>query len=381
MFRFIPESLRWLLSKGKVKQADKVVTSMLSYNSLKVDSASLQLEMEAVSRDLVSSQDARRPPSILDIFQVSGMRIKVGVLSFAWFSVSMCFHGMSYYVPILSGDKDLDMMMGAGIELGAFILVFVIIGGFGRRAPLCLYISVSGTISIIIILVKTLLPETLVNIESLVIGLSLVGRASIVSSYITILLYACEIFPTVIRTAALGSCAFFAGAGSLVAPYSFLLGQKLVSDWPALVPFVAFGVMCLVAAMLIFLLPETLEANLPDTIKEAICVSVRARHKSSDSLDVGYGKCPEFVCVDGLIVSKDNAWTDNEESTVGTLRSRISSQTESDSSPRESAERQSQIYEEISSNSSMSFQKEEHKLKESQVIKEGEIQSWVENLT
>ena len=31
---------------------------------------------------------------------------------------------------------------------------------------------------------------------------------------------------------------------------------------------------------------------------------------SSASLDVGYGKCPEFVCVDGLIVSKDNGWTD-----------------------------------------------------------------------
>jgi hypothetical protein len=33
----------------------------------------------------------------------------------------------------------------------------------------------------------------------------------------------------------------------------------------------------------------------------------KERHQSAESLDVGYGKCPEFVCVDGLIVSKEQA--------------------------------------------------------------------------
>ena len=35
---------------------------------------------------------------------------------------------------------------------------------------------------------------------------------------------------------------------------------------------------------------------------------------SSDSLDIGYGKCPEFVCVDGLIVSRESGeWRDSGE--------------------------------------------------------------------
>ena len=54
---------------------------------------------------------------------------------------------------------------------------------------------------------------------------------------------------------------------------------------------------------------------------------------SSGSLDVGYGKCPEFVCVDGLIVSKDNGWQDSDsghdqsmshQGTLSTLRYIIS---------------------------------------------------------
>ena len=47
----------------------------------------------------------------------------------------------------------------------------------------------------------------------------------------------------------------------------------------------------------------------------------KERHNSTESLDVGYGKCPEFVCVDGLIVSKEQAdWReeDTEQSMIST---------------------------------------------------------------
>ncbi len=30
----------------------------------------------------------------------------------------------------------------------------------------------------------------------------------------------------------------------------------------------------------------------------------KERHQSAESLHMGYGKCPEFVCVDGLIVGR-----------------------------------------------------------------------------
>jgi hypothetical protein len=298
------------------------------YNSITLEPGSLQAEMEGVSREL---GDMTGGKASCTEWNGCGLIVSTGVLSLAWFSVGLCSHGMSYYVPVLSGDTHLDMLMGAGIELGALLLAFVIIGGFGRRAPTSIFLGLCGIISVSIILVKHCLSDSSVNISSIVIGLSLLGRACVGASYLTLVLYTCEIFPTVIRTAALGSSAFFALAGSLLAPYLFLLGQMYHPDWKAMVAFITFGALCLLAAVLIFLLPETLDTNLPDTIKEAILLSVRARRKSGDSLDVGYGKCPEFVCVDGLIVSKDNALTE-VESDMGTLRSRISSQIESDSS-------------------------------------------------
>ena len=58
--------------------------------------------------------------------------------------------------------------------------------------------------------------------EALIIGLALVGKAAVVSCFCTIFIYSSEIFPTVIRTVGVGSCAFFARVGSLLAPQLLL---------------------------------------------------------------------------------------------------------------------------------------------------------------
>ena len=145
-----------------------------------------------------------------------------------------------------------------------------------------------------------------------------------------------EVFPTVIRTVGVGSCTLFGRLGSLLAPQVLLLGELLLPDMPGLVPFILFGLLCLVAAVLVINLPETLGTKLPDTIEEAVAQETlktaagNGQHGGSRaSLDVGYGKCPEFVCVDGLIVSKDNGWQDSDsgqeqslshQGTLSTLR-------------------------------------------------------------
>ena len=326
----IPESLRWLLSKGKVKKAEVVAKSYLGYNSLKLDPASLRLEMESVSRDLVSRQDARRPPDITDILRVPILRRRAFILFYVWFSVSICYYGITYYVPNLFGDRHLNFILGGGIELAAYLLAFVVLGGFGRRAPLCIYLLLSGALCISMVLIKHFLNTDIANVPAIVTAFALIGKAAVVSCFCIIFLYSSEVFPTVIRTVGVGSCTFFGRLGSLLAPQVLLLGELLFSGMPGLVPFLLFGSLCLVASLLVLYLPETLNTKLPDTIEEAVAQATKAtktsptRAKSSESLDVGYGKCPEFVCVDGLIVSKDNGWTDtdtaSQQGTLSTLR-------------------------------------------------------------
>ena len=206
---------------------------------------------------------------------------------------------------------------GGGIELAAYLLAFVVLGGFGRRGPLCFYLMLSGVLCISLVLVRHFLSSSQANVPAIVTALALIGKAAVVSCFCIIFLYSSEVFPTVIRTVGVGSCTFFGRVGSLLAPQIILLGEVMFSSMPGLVPFLTFGTLCLIASLLVLYLPETLNTKLPDTIEEAVEQAASktagpSRAKSSSSLDVGYGKCPEFVCVDGLIVSKDNGVEDTD---------------------------------------------------------------------
>ena len=63
----------------------------------------------------------------------------------------------------------------------------------------------------------------MVDVDALVIGLALVGKAAVVSCFCSIFIYSSEIFPTVIRTVGVGSCTFFGRVGALSAPQLLLL--------------------------------------------------------------------------------------------------------------------------------------------------------------
>ncbi|QQP42447.1 Uncharacterized protein FKW44_017116, partial [Caligus rogercresseyi] len=47
------------------------------------------------------------------------------------------------------------------------------------------------------------------DVEGLSIGLALMGKATVVSSFCGIFIYSSELFPTVLRTVANGTCAFW----------------------------------------------------------------------------------------------------------------------------------------------------------------------------
>merc|ERR1719445_762873 len=116
----------------------------------------------------------------------------------------------------------------------------------------------SGVLCISLVLVKYFLATNQANVPAIVTALALIGKAAVVSCFCIIFLYSSEVFPTVIRTVGVGSCTFFGRLGSLLAPQILLLGEVIFSTMPGLVPFLTFGSLCLLAAILVLHLPETL---------------------------------------------------------------------------------------------------------------------------
>lgn len=157
VFRIIPESVRWLLSRGKLKRAEDVVIRIASYNSLRFDRTWLREEIAEVDRRL-RMQTSDRAPGIRDVLGNNKIRKHSLVLFFIWFSVSLSYYGISYSIPNLSGDRYLNFMIGGGIELGAYLLAFVVLNGFGRKYPLMIYLLLSGGLCIGTVAVREYVP-------------------------------------------------------------------------------------------------------------------------------------------------------------------------------------------------------------------------------
>ena len=59
------------------------------------------------------SQEVTPPvPLTVNMFRLPTIRLRALVLFFIWFSVSLCYYGITYFVPNLYGDKYLNTILG-----------------------------------------------------------------------------------------------------------------------------------------------------------------------------------------------------------------------------------------------------------------------------
>ncbi len=87
------------------------------------------------------------------------------------------------------------------------------------------------------------------------------------ASFSIVYQYTAELFPTAIRTTAVGNCSTMARFGAVFA----LLVDAMAEIWDAL-PMVLMGSCAVLAGLLGTLLPETVGLPLPQTVQEAIAI-------------------------------------------------------------------------------------------------------------
>lgn len=85
LIRIIPESIRWLMSKNKVKRAEHVVIKIASYNSVRLDRSWLREELNEVVKGLHGADEQTTTSSeIRDGVKNRRIRINAMVMFFVW---------------------------------------------------------------------------------------------------------------------------------------------------------------------------------------------------------------------------------------------------------------------------------------------------------
>uniref|UniRef100_A0A8B9VX66 Solute carrier family 22 member 7 n=1 Tax=Anas zonorhyncha TaxID=75864 RepID=A0A8B9VX66_9AVES len=223
---WVPESARWLIANGKVKQAHKHLLRCARMNGMK---------------DFALSPEPGESYSYISLFRTPVLR-KISLCSGAvWFGVAFSYYGMSMKLTGFGLNMYLSQFVFGIIEIPAKVIVYVLVNRIGRRQSQA---GDSGT-------------------RLLMWALAITGKGLSEAAFTTVFLYTSELYPTVLRQNGMGYTSFVARLGGALAPLVFLLDEV----WRSL-PEVTYCGVAVCCGSVAFLLPETLNVRLPEGIED-----------------------------------------------------------------------------------------------------------------
>ncbi|XP_073531958.1 solute carrier family 22 member 16 [Phyllobates terribilis] len=254
----LPETPFWLHAQGKYKEVENVIATMEKWNKVSTPCKLSDLcPMEEASE--LGGNDTQPPKrhNVLDLFHNCTFARRTISVWLIWFTGSFGYYVFALNSVNLGGNEFLNLFLSGAVEIPSYIVCCLSMDKLGRRNTLAPFLLLSTAICVAIMVI----PEEY-NIATIV--MSMAGKFSIGTAFGLIYLYTAELYPTVIRSLAVGSGSMMCRIGSVVAPFCVYLTEVWI-----FMPQLLVGIMALVTGILTLMLPETLGKPLVNTMEEA----------------------------------------------------------------------------------------------------------------
>ncbi|PHT44264.1 Organic cation/carnitine transporter 4 [Capsicum baccatum] len=256
---FLHESPRWCLVRGKVDEAMKIMQKIAVSNGKSniPDDVILALDSEVNESVPYSQSDTNKDAvngSILDVLRSPITRIWFFLAVTINFLCSVVYYGLNLNAVNLGTNLYLNVALNAVSEIPGYFLTALVLDRFGRKSLAIGTMWFSG----IFCLGGSLLTSTNGAWKVVRMVCGLLGIFGIAGTFNLLFVYSMELFPTVVRNAALGCVNQAVHLGAILAPIVVLLGGT--------VPFAVFAACGIAGGFLVTYLPETLNKPLYDTM-------------------------------------------------------------------------------------------------------------------
>ncbi|GFN79332.1 organic cation transporter protein [Plakobranchus ocellatus] len=254
---FLPESARWLLQKGKTKEAAKIIQMVADKNGV---------TLSENARTLKDIEMEGKGETIWQMFTYRVLLVRSLIVFFNWLVASMVYYGLSLNAEDLSGNIYLNFFLLAVVEMASYFFCLALLDISGRKFLQCFSMLLGGVACI-----GTMFPVIYggESEEWITLLLSLVGKFGASAGFAVIYIYSAELFPTVMRNSGMGLCSLSARIGGILSPYIADLEDVISGNWGVAVPLLIFGGLSVAAGLLVLFLPETSNRVLPDTVEDA----------------------------------------------------------------------------------------------------------------
>ncbi|XP_005150193.2 solute carrier family 22 member 13 [Melopsittacus undulatus] len=264
----LPESARWLVIKGRIEEAKKLLQKAAAINKRTLPPELLEQ---------LKPETQPKPGSTLDLFRKKHLRKVTLIMTCTWFVNSLVYYGLSLNVSNFGLDIYLTQLAFGAVEIPARIGCIFMLQWFGRKNTQAVLLILSGLICLIIIGI----PEDQPVVTTI---LATIGKFTATASFSTSYVYSAELFPTVIRQTGLGLCSMLARLAGIMAPLLLLLEQ-----YHRAIPMAVFGSVTVVVGLLCFLLPETRGTDLADDTRDG-CSPAQVCENANSSSENGHVK-------------------------------------------------------------------------------------------
>ncbi|KFW72292.1 Solute carrier family 22 member 7, partial [Pygoscelis adeliae] len=258
---WVPESARWLIANGKVKQAHRHLLRCARMNGRKEFAVSPEedVPLTTYAQRIVLQWQHKKPGgsySYISLFRTPVLR-KISLCSGAvWFGVAFSYYGMSMNLTGFGLNMYLSQFVFGVIEIPAKMIMYVVMNRAGRRQSQAWALILTG----LCIGANVIIPKPFTSLRSVV---AIMGKGFSEAAFTAVFLYTSELYPTVLRQNGMGYTSFVARLGGALAPLVFLLDEV----WRSL-PEVTYCGVAACCGSVAFLLPETLNAHLPEGIED-----------------------------------------------------------------------------------------------------------------
>ncbi|NWX12057.1 S22A7 protein, partial [Aegotheles bennettii] len=253
---WVPESARWLIANGKVKQAHRHLLRCARMNGRKDFTLFPSFHFSQALRRMATDKKPGESYSYISLFRTPVLR-KISLCSGAvWFGVAFSYYGMSLNLTGFGLNMYLSQFVFGVIEIPAKMVMYVLVNRVGRRQSQAWTLILTG----LCVGANVIIPKSFTSLRSVV---AIMGKGFSEAAFTTVYLYTSELYPTVLRQNGMGYTSFVARLGGSLAPLVFLLDEV----WRSL-PQVTYCGVAVCCGSVAFLLPETFNVRLPEGIED-----------------------------------------------------------------------------------------------------------------